>query len=201
APRRRCRCRRARVVLLSPAARRRSERGPARQSDSRCRLGPRRRVRRDGDPGLQFPSLPTGLTPKVNNMPFPLLPRREFLKYSALLPSLPWLAAACAVSPSRGQQGDRILLVVELNGGNDGINTVVPFRDEGYAAHRSVLRIPDDNLLKLDEDLGLHPSLRGVAALHERGELAIVQGVGYPDPNLSHEVSLAIWHTGKLDRT
>ncbi|HEX6813640.1 MAG TPA: DUF1501 domain-containing protein [Planctomycetota bacterium] len=136
----------------------------------------------------------------VNPTPSPLLPRREFLKYSALLPSLPWLAAACAGAPSRTPQGDRTLVVLELNGGNDGLNTVVPFRDEGYAAHRKVLRIPDDKLLKVGQDLGLHPSLRGIATLHERGELAIVQGVGYPDPNLSHEVSLATWHTARLDR-
>ncbi|HEU4419661.1 MAG TPA: DUF1501 domain-containing protein [Planctomycetota bacterium] len=133
-------------------------------------------------------------------MSTPLLPRREFLKYSALLPSIPWLSSLGDLASTRAPRGDRILVIVELNGGNDGVNTVVPFRDEGYGRHRTVLRLPDEKLLKLDGQLGLHPSLRGMGALWERSELAIVQGVGYPDPNLSHDVSLAVWHTGRLDR-
>ena len=133
-------------------------------------------------------------------MSTPLLPRREFLKYSALLPSIPWLSSPGDLASTRAPRGDRILVIVELNGGNDGINTVVPFRDEGYSKHRTVLRLPDEKLLKLDGQLGLHPSLRGMGALWERSELAIVQGAGYPDPNLSHDVSLAVWHTGRLDR-
>jgi uncharacterized protein (DUF1501 family) len=132
-------------------------------------------------------------------MPHPLLPRREFLKYSALLSSLPWWSALeDGGRPMR--RGDRILVVIELNGGNDGINTVVPFRDEGYGKHRTELRLAEDKLLKLDDALGLHPSLTGMNTLWQRSELAIVQGVGYPDPNLSHQVSLAMWHTGGLDR-
>ena len=133
-------------------------------------------------------------------MSTPLLPRRAFLKYSALLPSVPWLSSLGDLASTRARRDDRILVIVELNGGNDGVNTVVPFRDEGYGKHRTDLRLAADKLLKLDDALALHPSLRGMATLWQRSELAIVQGVGYPDPNLSHEVSLAVWHTGKLDR-
>src|SRR5262245_39481076 len=133
----------------------------------------------------------------------PPLRRREFLKYSALLPcALPWVRALGApAGATRWRGAGRILLVLELNGGNDGLSTVVPFRDEGYGRHRVALRIPEQELLKVGDELGLHPALRGLAALYERGELAIVQGVGYPDPNFSHEVSLDVWHTALLDRT
>ena len=127
-----------------------------------------------------------------------MLQRREFLKCSSLLPFAPALGRYVASSMQRGD--GRILVVVELNGGNDGINTVVPFRDEGYEQHRKELRIARDELHAIDSELGLHPGLRGLATLLERGELALVQGVGYPTPSLSHEVSLATWHTGQLDR-
>jgi uncharacterized protein (DUF1501 family) len=124
-----------------------------------------------------------------------LLRRREFLKCGTLLP----LAAVMGPIP-RPKPRDPILVVIELNGGNDGVNTVVPFRDEGYRRHRRELRLERDRLLTISDELGLHPGLRGFAALLERGELAVVQGLGYPDLNLSHEVSLATWHTACLDR-
>jgi uncharacterized protein (DUF1501 family) len=125
------------------------------------------------------------LTVEDHTMNPSLLPRREFLKYSALLPTAPWVQPWVR-SCLRPRRAGRILLVLELNGGNDGLSTVVPFRDDGYGRHRTTLRIPEQKLLKLDDSLGLHPALKGLAALHERGELAVVQGVGYPEPNLSH---------------
>ncbi len=93
----------------------------------------------------------------------------------------------------------RILVVVQLSGGNDGINTVVPFADEGYAKHRKVLRLPRERLLKITKDVGLHPSMTAAARLLESGRLAIVQGVGYPNPNRSHFKSMAIWHTANVN--
>lgn len=90
----------------------------------------------------------------------------------------------------------RILVVVELAGGNDGINTVVPFRDEGYAEHRKSLRLPTESLLRIGDSIGLHPSMRELAEVFHNGQLAIVQGVGYPNPSRSHFRSMEVWHSG-----
>jgi uncharacterized protein (DUF1501 family) len=94
---------------------------------------------------------------------------------------------------------ERVLVVIELNGGNDGINTVVPYRDEGYQRHRSVTRLATRDLIKIDDQVGLHPSLSDAASLLNDGKLAIVQGVGYPNPNRSHFESMRIWHTARPD--
>ncbi len=96
-------------------------------------------------------------------------------------------------------QDGRVLVVIELSGGNDGINTVVPYKDEGYAKSRNALRLSADKLHKVNDAVGLHPSLTGAAKLLERGELAIVQGVGYPNPSRSHFRSMAIWQTARRD--
>jgi uncharacterized protein (DUF1501 family) len=92
-----------------------------------------------------------------------------------------------------------VLIVIELNGGNDGINTIVPFADEGYARYRKHLRLPTDKLLKINDHVGFHPAMRDAAKLLESGRLAIVQGVGYPNPNRSHFQSMAIWQTARFD--
>jgi uncharacterized protein (DUF1501 family) len=127
--------------------------------------------------------------------------RREFLKHASLLaltPTVPGFLAetARAAKPKRDGQ---VLVVVQLDGGNDGINTVVPYADEGYAKHRKALRLPTKEVLKVNGRVGLHPAMRGFAKLLETGRLAIVQGVGYPNPNRSHFESMAIWHTARLD--
>ena len=89
--------------------------------------------------------------------------------------------------------------MVQLDGGNDGINTVVPYRDEGYAKHRKVLRLPADKLIKVIDSIGLHPSLDDVGKLLESGWLSIVPGVSYPNPSRSHFRSMAVWQTARLD--
>ncbi len=94
---------------------------------------------------------------------------------------------------------ERVLVVIELNGGNDGINTVVPYRDDGYERHRSATRLATRDLIKVDDQVGLHPSLSDAARLLNDGKLAIVQGVGYPNPNRSHFESMKIWHTARPD--
>jgi uncharacterized protein (DUF1501 family) len=104
--------------------------------------------------------------------------------------------SARAAEPARD---DRVLVVIELNGGNDGINTVVPYRDEGYERHRSATRLATGDLIKIDDQIGLHPSLSDATRLLDDGRLAIVQGVGYPNPNRSHFESLRIWHTARPD--
>jgi uncharacterized protein (DUF1501 family) len=127
--------------------------------------------------------------------------RREFLRTAslvALAPTVPGFLArtARAAAPA---PGGRILVVVELQGGNDGINTVVPFADPGYPKYRKALRLSADRLLKVTKDLGLHPAMGEAAKLLEDGRLTIVQGVGYPNPSRSHFKSMAIWHSGNVN--
>jgi uncharacterized protein (DUF1501 family) len=117
--------------------------------------------------------------------------RRGFLGIAALAPFAGTSAFAAAMAePSR-----KLLILVELRGGNDGLNTVIPYADPAYASLRPRLAIARDQVVKLTEKTGLHPSLDKLHARWEAKELAIVQGVGYPQPNLSHFRSIEIWDT------
>lgn len=98
---------------------------------------------------------------------------------------------AAASEPDSGQ----ILVVVQLSGGNDGLNTLVPFKDDAYKAARPRLSIGADDVLKLNDEYGLHPALSGFNELLQAGNASIIQGVGYPNPNRSHFESMDIWHT------
>jgi uncharacterized protein (DUF1501 family) len=131
--------------------------------------------------------------------------RRAFLRSTlggsslvALTPTVPGFLAQTAQAAAPFRDG-RVLVVVQLDGGNDGINTLVPFADPGYAKNRRVLRLPRERLLKLTREAGLHPAMREAAKLWEAGRLAIVQGVGYPNPSRSHFRSMAIWQTANVD--
>src|SRR5262249_13477971 len=127
--------------------------------------------------------------------------RREFLKSSALLalaPTVPLFVARTAQAAGADRER-RVLVVVQLDGGNDGLNTVVPHADPAYEKLRPKLKIARKNLLRVSDALGLHPSLRPLDALLQAGQLAIVPGVGYPNPNRSHFESMAIWHTARFD--
>ncbi|MBL8878501.1 MAG: DUF1501 domain-containing protein [Phycisphaerales bacterium] len=130
--------------------------------------------------------------------------RRVFLKSSiggaALLAggvSVPGFLARTARAATC-ETGQRILVVVQLTGGNDGLNTVVPFRDDIYARLRPTLRISDAQALRLTDDLGLHPEMRGLKKLFDHGQLSIINNVGYPNPDRSHFRSMDIWHTANL---
>ncbi|AGA31249.1 DUF1501 domain-containing protein [Singulisphaera acidiphila] len=131
--------------------------------------------------------------------------RRDFLKLGlrgssliALAPTVPGFLARTARAAT-AERDSRVLVVIQLDGGNDGINTIVPFADEGYARHRQTLQLPKDQLIKIDEHVGLHPAMREAGKLLETGRLAIVPGVGYPNPSRSHFQSMAVWQTGRLD--
>ena len=89
----------------------------------------------------------------------------------------------------------RILLLVELKGGNDGLNTVVPYADPQYRQLRPNLGVAREKVLQLDERVGLHDKLEPLMESWQAGDLAIVQGVGYPNPNRSHFRSIEIWDT------
>jgi uncharacterized protein (DUF1501 family) len=130
-----------------------------------------------------------------------MLSRRDFLGRSALValaPTVP-LFLARSLRAAAPRRDDRVLIVIQLEGGNDGINTVVPFKDEGYQKHRQVLRLPQKQLLRINDQLALHPALGAAMKLLESKRLTIVQGVGYPNPNRSHDTSMAIWQTARFD--
>jgi len=126
--------------------------------------------------------------------------RRDFLKTAvgasavvsigAPIPSFLLRAAAAETTDK-----ETVLVVVQLSGGNDGLNTIVPYEDPNYRKSRPKLAIPAADVLKIDDALGFHPAARGLADLLQGGQLAVVQGVGYEHPNRSHFESMDIWHT------
>ena len=99
------------------------------------------------------------------------------------------------VSSKPGVPDERVLVVVQLSGGNDGLNTVIPYENDIYYRLRRDLAIGKDKVLKVDDHFGFHPSLGGFKDLLDRGELAIVHGVGYPNPDRSHFRSMEIWQS------
>ena len=109
-------------------------------------------------------------------------------------------SAALAAQALRGTSiesfPERILVVVELSGGNDGLNTVVPFGDDAYYEARPNLGIPQQNVIAVEDGLGFHPALIGFERLYKDGDMAVVHGCGYDNPSLSHFSSMGFWHTG-----
>ena len=125
--------------------------------------------------------------------------RRRFLMETAAACSVGASAPAFwrhAAGAAEARNDATILVVVELTGGNDGLNTVVPHGDEAYVKARPTLAVKPDRTLKLDDRVGLNDALKPLHAFWERGDLAVVQQVGYPNPNRSHFESMAIWQGG-----
>ena len=144
----------------------------------------------------------------------PVTTRRSFVQKGLILlaatPTIPTfldqtlLAIANPEDMPRTQQptgkDGKILVVVQLSGGNDGLNTVVPHGDDHYHRARPAIGHESKTVLKINDYLGLHPNLAPVKGLFDSGEMAIVQGVGYPNPNRSHFRSMDIWHTAEPDK-
>jgi uncharacterized protein (DUF1501 family) len=136
--------------------------------------------------------------------------RRQFIKRGAGVVSVGLVMPRLWITEARGQSvaadpARKILVVIQLLGGNDGLNTVVPYTDARYYNQRPTLSIRDSELKDKDgvstiisNQFGLHPSLIGIRDLYEAGKVAITLGVGYPDPTLSHFLSMDIWHTAHL---
>src|SRR5512140_576799 len=116
--------------------------------------------------------------------------RRLFLQALAIAGAAPMAVWAATEGLPR-----RLLILVELKGGNDGLNTVIPYADPAYRQLRPRMGIERDAVLKITEGAGLHPALARFMPIWEKKELAIVQGLGYPQPNLSHFRSIEIWDT------
>jgi len=133
--------------------------------------------------------------------------RRDFLTTSmgastllSMHPAAPeFLCRAARAAEMKPQGDDAILVVIQLAGGNDGLNTLVPYADDHYARARQTLRLTHKEVLRIDSLLGFHPAMPSFARLLKEGLLTVVQGVGYPNPVDSHEVSMRIWQTANRE--
>ncbi len=134
--------------------------------------------------------------------------RRGFLKatgtsliatFSNVLPT--FLQRIPAAVPKENANPDTALIVVQLSGGNDGLNTVVPYADDVYGRSRRTLRLTGRDVLKIDDYLGFHPRTGGLHRLYQEGRLTIVQGVGYPQASRNHDSAMRHWHTARPRNT
>lgn len=130
--------------------------------------------------------------------------RRSFIKSSSLL-SAPFFMGGIPVAAFKNNklstlvngESDKILILIQLNGGNDGLNTVIPLDQEsGLSFVRPQIYIPNDKTIKVSDTLGFHPSFGGLKSLYDNAELKVIQSVAYPDQNRSHFRSMDIWNTG-----
>src|SRR5438067_6973802 len=134
--------------------------------------------------------------------------RREFLHQSSLLgfgATVPaFLGRTAFAAPTADKKGarDTILVVVQLTGGNDGLNTVIPFKNDDYYKLRPNIAIPKDQVKGIGKDLGFHPAFDAMARLfNDKSAVCVVQGVGYPNPNQSHFRSMDIWQAASTAET
>jgi uncharacterized protein (DUF1501 family) len=132
--------------------------------------------------------------------------RRQFLTRTLQGSSLVALGAVVPSFVARTAQAaapgkDNILVVLEMTGGNDGLNTVIPYADDLYHKARPTLRRTRDQVIRLDDHVGLHSAMQGFRPLWEQGHLAVVQGVGYPNPQRSHFEAMDIWQSADPQRT
>src|SRR5688500_4039139 len=142
----------------------------------------------------------------------PVFSRRTFLNRGAALISAAGtvplfldrsgrvLAADFAANPQGAGRPDRVLVIVQLAGGNDGLNTVVPYANDDYYKARPRLGVRKDRALRLNDEFGLHPAAAGFKELYDNGQLAILHAVGYPNPNRSHFRSTDIWATAEPEK-
>jgi uncharacterized protein (DUF1501 family) len=122
--------------------------------------------------------------------------RRNFLKTTALASAATMLPKFIKASEKNiADTSDKILVIVQLTGGNDGLNTVVPFQNDLYYKARPQISIGKNEVLKLNDQLGLNPNMEGFKKLFDDGKLCLINNVGYPDPDRSHFRSMDIWHT------
>jgi uncharacterized protein (DUF1501 family) len=130
-----------------------------------------------------------------------MVSRRDFLKQATLISLAPTVPAFLAQTArgSTPMTDDRILIVIQLGGGNDGLNMVVPYTNDNYYKLRPKIALKKDRVHQLTSAAGLNRAMGDAADLFRDGRLSIVEGVGYPNPNKSHEVSTSIWETARFD--
>ncbi|MBK8966384.1 MAG: DUF1501 domain-containing protein [Saprospiraceae bacterium] len=126
-----------------------------------------------------------------------LIKRRDFLKTASLATASLWVPRFLQAHSRPGAlaHNGRILVMVQLSGGNDGLNTVVPYQNDIYYKERPRLGILKKDALPLTDEAGLHPELQALKRLYDGGDLAVLHNVGYPNPDRSHFRSMDIWHS------
>ncbi|MDP6103840.1 MAG: DUF1501 domain-containing protein [Gammaproteobacteria bacterium] len=120
--------------------------------------------------------------------------RRSFIKAAAYTSIL-----SSKISWSQQERKNKYLVLIELKGGNDGLNTVIPYSDKLYYSKRPKINIPPKDVIKINSKIGLHPSLNYFAELYQNNEISIIQNVGYHKPNKSHFASIDIWERASRD--
>ena len=127
------------------------------------------------------------------------LDRRELLAGMAGLSAMsmvpPAFAQAAQAAATQAAASGKVLVILELSGGNDGLNTVVPYGDDAYYRQRPNIGIPKNELRIIDDHFGFNPGMAGFESLYKDGKMAIVHGCGYENPSYSHFTSMAYWHT------
>jgi len=127
------------------------------------------------------------------------LDRRELLAGMAGLSAMsmvpPAFAQAAQAAATQAATSGKVLVILELSGGNDGLNTVVPYGDDAYYRQRPNIGIPKNELRIIDDHFGFNPGMAGFESLYKDGKMAIVHGCGYENPSYSHFTSMAYWHT------
>ena len=125
--------------------------------------------------------------------------RRTFIKQSALATAgtmlLPNFLKAFELHPNVIRESGKILVVIQLSGGNDGLNTIIPYTNDLYYQHRPQLALSKEKVLRASDSLGFHPALTKLNSLYDQGYLSVINNVGYPNPDRSHFRSMDIWHT------
>ena len=126
--------------------------------------------------------------------------RRKFLKYSALSSVGSAFVPNFLFGIDKNRKGLNLrkakLVVIQLTGGNDGLNTVIPFRNDNYYRFRPTIAIPSNEIIPLDDELGLNPKMEKFSRLFKEGYVSIINSVGYPNQSRSHFTSMDIWHSG-----
>ena len=95
---------------------------------------------------------------------------------------------------------DPVLVILQMSGAYDALNTFIPYSDPHYADYRQVLRIPPEEVLAVDDKVGFHPAMAPIKNMYDQGKVAVLQGIGYPNPIRSHFRSMDIWHTAEPDK-
>lgn len=124
-----------------------------------------------------------------------IINRRRFIQQGTLASATLLVPKFLKAFERKAAAGGKVLVVVQLSGGNDGLNTVIPYRNDIYYRGRPQLGIPRSEALALNDELGLHPALKGLKSLYDDGLLGVLNAVGYPNPDRSHFRSMDIWQS------
>ena len=130
------------------------------------------------------------------------LSRRKFIQLSSLASAslmVPQFLKGFEYRPM-GKPGNKVLVVIQLSGGNDGLNTIIPYRNDIYYSSRPQIGIKREKVLALTDEVGINPAFKNVKQMYDDGQVSIINGVGYPHPDRSHFRSMDIWQSGSTSK-